>query len=101
MALDWRLFFITFGTLFVAELGDKTMFAVFSFASQNRNPWTVFIAASLALVAVTALSTFVGGVIGRFVPAQVIKLASGLIFLGVAVWILAEAIPEFIKYIQR
>lgn len=86
--MDWRLFTITFATLFMAELGDKTQLAVIMLSSQNHRPLPVFLGASLALVAVTLLGVLGGEAATRLVAPQLLrKLAAGLfVVLGLLMW---------------
>jgi putative Ca2+/H+ antiporter (TMEM165/GDT1 family) len=44
--MDWKVFWVTFGTIFLAEMGDKTQLAALSMAAETRLPLTVFLAAS-------------------------------------------------------
>ena len=53
-AMDWRVLLATFGTIFLAEMGDKTQLAAMTMAAQTKRPWTVFAGASLALICVSA-----------------------------------------------
>src|ERR1051326_8015494 len=53
--MDWRVLFTTFGVIFLAEMGDKTQLAAMTMAAESKKPWAVFLGASLALVAVSAL----------------------------------------------
>ena len=70
--MDWKLFAITFGTVFVAELGDKTQLAALAFTADSKKPWTIFAAASLALVVVTAIGVASGSLLSRWInPAWV------------------------------
>jgi putative Ca2+/H+ antiporter (TMEM165/GDT1 family) len=49
--MDWKVFATVFSTVFLAELGDKTQLATVLFASRSAaSLWTIFIAASVALV---------------------------------------------------
>ena len=53
--MDAKLFAVVFGTIFVAELGDKTQLATLLYASDADNhKLTVFAASALALVGVAA-----------------------------------------------
>ncbi len=80
--IDWRLLWSTFAVLFVAELGDKTQLAVIVASANSERPWTVFLGAALALVAVTLLGTLAGQVITRFVSPDILrKGAAGLFVL--------------------
>ena len=56
---NWMMFFSHFTIVFIAEIGDKTQ--MFTLGSALENPdylWIVFIAASSALILVTALTIF-------------------------------------------
>jgi hypothetical protein len=59
--MDWKVFWVTFGTLFLAEMGDKTQLAALTMAAETRLPLSVFLGGSAALVLVTLL----GGIPGR------------------------------------
>ena len=64
----WNTLLSAFGLVFVAELGDKTQLAVLTQTCKYRRPWAVFLGASIALTAVTALGAVAGQVLGQFVP---------------------------------
>jgi putative Ca2+/H+ antiporter (TMEM165/GDT1 family) len=86
--MDWKLLASTFGVIFLAELGDKTQLACIMLAADSRKIWTVFLGASLALVAVTLIGVLFAQLICQYVPAHVIKkIASvGFIVLGVLIF---------------
>ena len=49
--MDLKVLFVVFGTVFLAELGDKTQLATVLFASKpSVSLVTVFVGASLALI---------------------------------------------------
>jgi putative Ca2+/H+ antiporter (TMEM165/GDT1 family) len=79
--MDWRLLLTTFASVFLAELGDKTQLATFSFACGSRSVWTVFAGSALALVTSSALACLVGGAVSRVVPARWLHLGAGLLFI--------------------
>ncbi|MGC8825455.1 MAG: TMEM165/GDT1 family protein [Anaerolineae bacterium] len=85
---DWAAFSSTFVLIFLAELGDKTQLASISLASKSTSPWMVFLGASLALTAVTALGVLFGQGISRLVPERLLRLlsAAAFIILGVLIW---------------
>ena len=80
MVIDWKLLWSTFVLLFVAELGDKTQLAVICTSASCDRPWTVFLGASLALIAVTLISTFGGQVIARFVAPDLLRKGAAALF---------------------
>jgi len=48
--------------LFIAEMGDKTQLATMLFASDKEvSKWTIFLGASLALVAASGIGVLAGG----------------------------------------
>jgi putative Ca2+/H+ antiporter (TMEM165/GDT1 family) len=86
--MDWRVFLTTFGVIFLAEMGDKTQLAAMTMAAQSKKPWAVFIAAALALTAVSAIGVVVGGLVGEYVPLIWVKRVAALSFIVIGVLIL-------------
>ena len=89
--LDWRVVLTTFGLIFVAELGDKTQLAVLTQTCKFRRPWAVFLGASLALTAVTALGAAGGQLVGRIIPASFLQGAAAVAFVVMGILIGREA----------
>ena len=79
--MDLRVFLTTFGIIFLAEMGDKTQLAAMTMAAQTKKPWAVFVGASLALAAVSALGVVVGSLIGDYVPLEWVKRAAAVAFI--------------------
>ena len=86
--MDWRVFLTTFGVIFLAEMGDKTQLAAMTMAAQTKRPWAVFIAAALALTAVSAIGVVVGSMVGEYVPLIWVKRVAALSFIVIGVLIL-------------
>ena len=81
---------LSFGVIFVAELGDKSQLMALAFAARYR--------AIDVLIGITAASSLLFGVsvvIGRLVavslPTNAIKIVAGLAFLAFAVWTIRGA----------
>ncbi len=79
--MDWKLLGLTFGVIFIAELGDKTQLACILMAAQSNKPWLVFLGASLALVMVTLLGILLAQLIVQYISPLWIKRISGLGFV--------------------
>ena len=87
--MEWKLFLSTFAAVFLAELGDKTQLATFALASGGRSKWMVFLGASAALVATSAIAVLLGEAVGRAVPEVWIHRAAGALFVVLGVVFLA------------
>jgi len=87
--MDLRVLFTTFGIIFLAEMGDKTQLAAMTMAAQTKRPWAVFIGASVALAAVSALGVIVGSVIGDYIPLLWVKRVAAIAFIAIGVLMLA------------
>jgi len=79
--MHWKTFFLTFGAVFLAELGDKTQLATLSFAAASQSFWSVFLGSSLALITASLIASVLGGTIARVVPARWVGLGAGVSFL--------------------
>jgi len=84
------LFWATFGTVFLAELGDKTQLAAMTATAKSGAILTVFCAASAALVCATAVGVLVGGALFKLVPESLIKYLAGVVFIGVGIWVIVK-----------
>ena len=76
-------------TFFLAELGDKTMLATVTLASQLREFGPVWIGSTLGMVIADGLAMVLGVVAGRRLPTRVIKYGSATIFIVSGVLTLA------------
>jgi len=89
--VDWSVVLATFGLIFVAELGDKTQLAVLTQTCKYRRPWAVFLGASLALMAVTALGAAGGQMLGRIISPTFLQGAAAVAFVAMGILIAREA----------
>ncbi len=90
--MDAKLFLTVFGTVFLAELGDKTQLATLLFASKTGTSLvTVFIAASIALIATTAIGVLAGSVAAAYIQPKYLNYAAGIGFIAIGLWTLWKA----------
>jgi putative Ca2+/H+ antiporter (TMEM165/GDT1 family) len=87
--MDPKLFATVFGTIFLAELGDKTQLATLLYAADAPAArLTVFVAAASALVLTSALGVLAGGVISAWASPRVLRWVAGAGFVAIGLWIL-------------
>ena len=90
--MDLRLLATVFGAVFLAELGDKTQLATLLFAAREKSSLvTVFAAASLALVATTAIGVLAGAAISSYVQPKYLSYAAGVGFIVIGAWTIWQA----------
>ncbi len=73
-------FFVAFGTVFLAELPDKTMVASLVLTTRFRKPFAVWVGVSSAFVLHVVLAVTVGSLLRRL-PTTPVRLAVALLFL--------------------
>ena len=83
---------LTVGSAFLlAELGDKTMLAAITLASQNG--WLgTWLGATTGMIAAAALAIVVGRQLGKRLPARVVRYAAAAMFAIFGVWLLVDAL---------
>ncbi len=89
--MDWKLFGLTFATIFLAEIGDKTQLAVFTLVAQHQKIMPIFVGASLALTSVSLIGALFGSVVSKVVPTEYFQVVAGLLFVGMGIIILIRA----------
>ncbi len=90
--MDWKIFAIIFGAVFIAELGDKTQLATMLFASDKEvSKLTVFIAASSALILATALGVLAGSLLSSYINEKYLHYIAGVGFVAIGLFTLYHA----------
>ncbi|MEY2404594.1 MAG: Ca2+/H+ antiporter, family [Acidimicrobiaceae bacterium] len=87
-ALDLRgvhAFLVSFGIIFVAELGDKSQLMALAFAARYK-ALPILVGISLATAVVHAVSVGIGAAVGGALPTRAINLVAGLAFFAFAAW---------------
>ncbi len=87
MAAFWSALLVSFGVIFVAELGDKSQLMALTFATRFRMaPVLIGITAATALV--HALSVLAGAALGAAIPTRALNIAAAVAFVGFGLWTL-------------
>lgn len=90
--MDWKIFATVFISVFIAEMGDKTQLATMLFASdKDVSKWTIFLGASLALIAASGIGVLVGGALSNYVEEKYLHYAAGVGFVIIGIWTLWKA----------
>jgi Ca2+/H+ antiporter, TMEM165/GDT1 family len=87
--MDWKVVLVTFTTVFLAELGDKTQLTTLSLTATTGAPWSVFVGSASALVLASFLGVLAGGIISKYIPPNYIQIAAagGFLIIGsVMLW---------------
>ena len=84
-ATRWKEITTAFVVLFIGEFGDLTQIQAANFEAKLHQPLEVFLASSLALVAVSFLGAYSGRALQRIIPLGRIRLGGGLIFAGLGI----------------
>ena len=88
------LLFTTFITVFLAEMGDKTQLTTITLSSTTNKPLAVFFGSSLALILATIIGALAGDSIANLIPAFLLKLLSGIVFLIIGINLLLQSKTE-------
>jgi len=83
-----------FTVIFVGEFGDLTQIQAANFSARTHAPLEVFVASSLAMIAVSFLGAYGGRFLQRFVPLRVVRLAGGAVFAALGVYTLVQVFTK-------
>lgn len=90
--MDIRIAATVFVVVFLAELGDKTQIATLLFSAKSPDKlFTVFLGASLALVATSAIGVLAGGFVAQYVSPKVLSFTAGAGFIVIGAWTIWQA----------
>ncbi|WP_434743999.1 TMEM165/GDT1 family protein [Micromonospora sp. SH-82] len=80
---------------FLAELGDKTMLATITLATQYG--WFgTWLGSTIGMVAADALAILVGRLLGKKLPERTIKYGAAILFAICGLWLTIEGVRELL-----
>ena len=79
-------------TFFLAELGDKTMLATITIASEQRSFVPVWLGSTMGMVIADGLAITIGGIFGTRLPERWIRLGAAAIFTLFGLWSIVSAL---------
>lgn len=89
--MEWKLLLTVFGTVFVAEMADKTQLVTLLFASdRDVSKWTVFFGSASALVLTSAIGVIAGTLLSQVVSARTMSVVAGMAFIVIGAWTLYQ-----------
>ncbi|NIP17676.1 MAG: TMEM165/GDT1 family protein [Xanthomonadales bacterium] len=87
--MAWKLFATVFASVFIAEMADKTQLVTLLFAADREvSKLTVFFAASLALIATSAIGVAAGTLLSQWINVKTMALIAGIGFIAIGAWTL-------------
>ena len=92
MLAELKLFVPIFITVFLAELGDKTQLATMLFAADKEvSKYTVFFAASAALIVASAIGVLAGSLLSGYINEKFLHYVAGTGFIVIGAYTLYTA----------
>ncbi len=90
--MDWKIFITIFASVFIAELGDKTQLATLLFAADKEvSKYTVFFAASAALIFATLIGVLAGSLLSAYINEKYLHYVAGVGFILIGLFTLVRA----------
>ncbi|MEH2318284.1 TMEM165/GDT1 family protein [Nostoc sp.] len=78
--MDWHLLGLSFITVFLSELGDKSQLAAIALSGRCNSPRAVFFGAAGALLLTSLLGSLAGGAVAELLPTRVLKAIAAVGF---------------------
>ncbi|MEF8835266.1 MAG: TMEM165/GDT1 family protein [Candidatus Thermoplasmatota archaeon] len=87
---------ITFSSVFIAEMGDKSQLITISLASKYDNQ-SVFLGIFSGIIVITLLAVGLGTIVFQFIPLTYVKIGASIIFLAFGIYTLFSREKEEIR----
>lgn len=86
--MDWHLLGLSFITVFLSELGDKSQLAAIALSGSCQSPRVVFFGTAAALLLTSLLGALAGGAVAELAPTRFLKAIAAVGFAILAVRLL-------------
>lgn len=96
--MNWQLLGLSFITVFLAELGDKSQLAAIALSGGSRSPRAVFAGTAAALVFASLIGVVIGEGTAQLLPTRLVKAAAaiGFAIMGLRLlWPAADFPPDY------
>lgn len=84
-AMDWKIFFATFGAVLLAELADKTQLVGIGMSAKSGKPSTVWLGSVSAYIIITAISVLLGATLGKYIRLEIIRYSGASLFVIIGI----------------
>jgi Ca2+/H+ antiporter, TMEM165/GDT1 family len=85
---------VSFGTVTIAEIGDRTQLLSLLLVARYGRPWSILAGVLVASLANHALAGLVGLSFGQLLSPRILELVVGTGMIGMAIWTLWPDRPE-------
>ncbi|HEY9647356.1 MAG TPA: TMEM165/GDT1 family protein [Chroococcidiopsis sp.] len=86
--MDWNLLGLSFITVFISELGDKSQLAAIALGGSTKSVRSVFLGSSVALLLASLLGVLLGEGVCQILPVRWLKAIAAIGFALMAVRLL-------------
>ena len=90
------IFFTTFTTIFIAELGDKTQIATLMLSAESGKPIIVFLGSSLALISSSIVGVLLGKWLSKKISPRNFALFTGALMIIVSIFLAYDTLKNFL-----
>lgn len=92
--MDWNLLGISFVTVFLSEIGDKSQLAAIALSGRSQFPRAVFFGTASALLLTSLLGALAGGWAATLLPVKITKVIAAVGFTILALKLLYHSQPD-------
>jgi hypothetical protein len=86
--MNWHLLGLSFVTVFLSELGDKSQLAAIALSGRGQSRKAVFFGTAGALLLTSLLGALAGGAVSEFLPTRILKAIAAVGFAILAIRLL-------------
>lgn len=91
--MEWKVLLTVFGTVFVAEMADKTQLVTLLFAADREvSKWAVFAGSASALVLASGIGVLAGALLSQVVNVKIMSVVAGVAFIVIGAWTLYQGL---------
>jgi len=90
------IFFTTFTTIFIAELGDKTQIATLMLSAESGKPIIVFLGSSLALISSSIVGVLIGKWLSKKISPSNFALFTGALMIIISIFLAYDTFKNYL-----